>query len=49
MIEGVRCAEPSEVQISDSHEESADGMHACSRHVALVYRAGQVVTYLPRP
>jgi hypothetical protein len=48
VIEGARCAEPSEVRISDSEHESAADLHACSRHVALVYRPGQVVTYLHR-
>jgi hypothetical protein len=51
VIEGAPCAEPSEVRISDredSEDESAADLYACSRHVALVYRPGQVVTYLHR-
>jgi len=48
VIDGTRCAEPSDVWISDSEGEAAMGLHACSLHLALVYRPGQIVTFLHR-
>ena len=48
VIAGMRCTEPSEVRISDSDEASVTDLHACSGHVAHVYRPGQVITYLHR-
>ena len=46
VIEGTRCPEPSDVWISDSEGEGAVGLHACSQHIALIYRPGQVITFL---
>jgi hypothetical protein len=48
VIAGARCAEPSDVRISDGHGEAPADVHACTAHVALIYRPGQVVTFLDR-